>query len=146
MDITYTPIGYFKTPFTALENVPIQPTEAKSAEGIIEVFPEFAEGLKDLEGFSHVHVLYHLHAMIGYDLMVKPCLDAKLRGIFATRAAKRPNPIGLSVMRLAKVTDTSVVLHGVDVLDHTPVLDIKPYVADFDRCDADRFGWLEGKR
>jgi tRNA-Thr(GGU) m(6)t(6)A37 methyltransferase TsaA len=145
MHIAYTPIGYFNTPFTDIKGMPIQPIGAEHVEGTIEVLPEFCAGLKDLEGFSHVYVLYHLHKIVGYDLMVKPFLDTHRHGIFATRSPKRPNPIGLSVMRLKKVTDSSVILGCVDVLDRTPVIDIQPYVADFDRCDANRFGWFEGK-
>lgn len=145
MPIVYTPIGYFNTPFTEIKGMPIQPVGALDIAGSIQVLPEYRGGLKDLEGFSHVFVLYHLHEIKGYDLMVKPFLDNACHGIFATRSPKRPNPIGLSVMRLTGVTDQSVLLEGVDVLDQTPVIDIKPYVADFDRCDADRFGWFEGK-
>ena len=145
MHIAYTPIGYFNTPFTSIKGMPIQPIGAEQVEGTIEVLPEFRAGLKDLEGFSHVYVLSHLHEIVGFDLMVKPFLDTQHHGIFATRSPKRPNPIGLSVMRLKAVTDHSVILSCVDVLNGTPVIDIKPYVADFDRCDADRFGWFEGK-
>ncbi len=145
MKITYTPIGFFKTPFTEVNGMPIQPIGANDVEGSIEVLPEYSEGLKDLEGFSHVYVLYHLHEIVGFDLMVKPFLDNDRHGIFATRSPKRPNSIGLSVMRLKGVANNSVFLEGIDVLDRTPVIDIKPYVADFDRCDADRFGWFEGK-
>lgn len=144
MKISYNPIGYFKTPFTEIKGMPIQPVGATGVEGSIEVLPEYRDGLKDLEGFSHVFVLYHLHEIEGYDLTVKPFLDNERHGIFATRSPKRPNPIGLSVMRLKGVTDNSVLLEGIDVLDRTPVIDIKPYVADFDCCDADRFGWFEG--
>ena len=145
MKITYTPIGFFRSPYLEIKGMPIQSIGATGVEGIIEVLPEFREGLKDLEGFSHVYVLYHLHEIVGYDLVVKPFLDTDQHGIFATRSPKRPNPIGLSVMRLKSVTESSIILEGVDVLDKTPVIDIKPYVADFDRCDADRFGWFEGK-
>lgn len=145
MRIAYTPVGYFRTPFTNIKGMPIQPVGANGIEGSIEILPEYREGLKDLEGFSHVFVLYHLHEIVGYDLMVTPFLDHEQHGIFATRSPKRPNPIGLSVMRLKGVTDSSVLLECIDVLDQTPVIDIKPYVADFDLCDADRFGWFEGK-
>lgn len=145
MHIDYKPIGFFRTPFNNIKGMPIQPIGAEHVEGTIEVLPEFSEGLKDLEGFSHVYVLYHLHEIVGFDLTVKPFLDTQHHGIFATRSPKRPNPIGLSVMRLKEVRDNSVVLGCVDVLNHTPVIDIKPYVADFDRCNADRFGWFEGK-
>ncbi len=145
MNISYSPIGYFRSPYTEINGMPIQPIGAEDVEGFIEVLPEFSAGLKDLEGFSHVYVLYHLHQIEGYDLMIKPFLDTKRHGVFATRSPKRPNPIGLSVMRLLSVCGIYVFLKGIDVLDQTPVIDIKPYVADFDRCDADRFGWFEGK-
>ncbi len=145
MHIMYKPIGYFKTPFKEIKGMPIQSIGADGIEGIIEILPEFRGGLKDLEGFSHVFVLYHLHEIKGYDLLVKPFLDTIRHGIFATRSPKRPNPIGLSVMRIKGVSETSVFLEGIDVLDQTPVIDIKPYVADFDHCDAERFGWFEGK-
>lgn len=145
MPICFSPIGYFKTPFHEITDMPIQPVGGSTIEGTIEVLPEFAAGLLDLNGFSHVIVLYHLHRIEGYDLIVKPFLDTHEHGIFATRSPKRPNPIGLSIMRLKAVSECCVQLQGIDVLDGTPVLDIKPYVADFDRCDADRFGWFEGK-
>ena len=145
MQIIYTPIGYFHTPFTDVKGMPIQPVGAVGIEGAIEILPEYRAGLKDLEGFSHVFVLSHLHEIKGYDLLVKPFLDTVRHGIFATRSPKRPNSIGLSVMRLRGLTDTSVLLECVDVLNKTPVIDIKPYVADFDCCDADRFGWFAGK-
>ena len=145
MNISYLPIGYFRSPYTEIKGMPIQPIGAEEVEGYIDVLPEFSAGLKDLEGFSHVFVLYHLHRIQGFDLMIQPFLDTKLHGVFATRSPKRPNPIGLSVMQLQEVTGLKVFLKGIDVLDRTPVIDIKPYVADFDRCNADRFGWFEGK-
>ena len=145
MDISYSPIGYFRSPYTEIKGMPIQPIGAEDVEGYIEVLPEFSGGLQDLEGFSHVFILYHLHRIQGFDLMIQPFLDTKLHGVFATRSPKRPNPIGLSVMQLQEVSGFKVFLRGIDVLDLTPVIDIKPYVADFDRCDANRFGWFEGK-
>ncbi len=145
MDITYSPIGYFRTPYKEVKGMPIQPIGGKDVEGYIEVLPEFSAGLKDLEGFSHVIVLSHLHKIVGHDLIVKPFLDTKLHGIFATRSPKRPNPVGLSIMRLKAISGSRVILQGIDILDQTPVIDIKPYVADFDQCNADRFGWFEGK-
>lgn len=145
MEINFTPIGYFKTPFTELENMPIQPAGAKDVIGVIDVLPEYQEGLTDLDGFSHVVVLNYLHRCNGFKLMVKPFLDDQLHGVFATRSPRRPNSIGLSVMELVKIEGGNVYLRGVDVLNGTPVLDIKPYVADFDKCEATRFGWTEGK-
>jgi tRNA-Thr(GGU) m(6)t(6)A37 methyltransferase TsaA len=101
--------------------------------------------LADLEGFSNVFVLYHLHEIQGCDLTVTPFLDTRRHGIFATRSPKGPNPIGLSVMRLDTVSDDLVILENVDVLDETPVIDIKPYVPDFDIWQVDAIGWFAGK-
>ena len=145
MSICYNAIGYFKTPFQKVKGMPIQPVGGYGIEGVIEVLPEYRQGLLDLEGFSHVFVIYHLHKIEGFDIIVKPFLDTNQHGIFATRSPKRPNPIGMSVMRLKCISGLSVHLEGIDVLDNTPVIDIKPYVADFDCCNADRFGWFEGK-
>ncbi len=114
-------------------------------EGHIEIYPQFRQGLRDLDGFSHIYVLSHLHAHSGYSLMVTPFLDTKARGLFATRAPKRPNPIGLSVLRLKEVTEEGLSVLGVDLLDGTPVLDIKPYVPEFDANEKCRKGWLEGR-
>ncbi|MFV0436617.1 MAG: tRNA (N6-threonylcarbamoyladenosine(37)-N6)-methyltransferase TrmO [Desulfopila sp.] len=145
MLIQYRPIGYFHSPFDNVEGMPIQPVGGKSVEATIEILPEFRDGLQDLDGFSHLIVLSHLHRINGFNLIVKPFLDVDDHGIFATRSPKRPNPIGFSVMQLMTVTESSVTVSGVDILNGTPVLDIKPYVADFDIWQADRFGWFEGK-
>lgn len=145
MNISYSPIGYFRSPYREIKGMPIQPIGAEDIERYIEVLPEFSAGLKDLEGFSHVFVLYHLHQIQGYELLIQPFLDIKQHGVFATRSPKRPNPVGLSIMRLKAVLGAKVLLSGIDVLDRTPVIDIKPYVADFDHCNANRFGWFEGK-
>ena len=144
-DIAYRPIGILRSPFADIAGMPIQPVGAIGILGRVEVRPEFARGLTDLEGFSHVFVLYHLHRVTGYDLLVKPFLDTDRHGIFATRSPKRPNPIGLSVLELAGVEGTTVHLRNVDVLDGTPVLDIKPYVPRFDVWSAKRTGWFAGK-
>jgi tRNA-Thr(GGU) m(6)t(6)A37 methyltransferase TsaA len=123
--------------------MPIQPSRARDVEGIIEVFPEFQEGLSDLEGFSHLILLYHFHRVRGYSLRVIPFLDKEPRGIFATRAPKRPNPIGLSVVRLRGMEGNRLWVLDVDILDGTPLLDIKPYVPEFDSRSRVRIGWLE---
>ncbi|WP_034608062.1 tRNA (N6-threonylcarbamoyladenosine(37)-N6)-methyltransferase TrmO [Megalodesulfovibrio gigas] len=141
----YRPIGHFRTPHKAIAGMPIQPIGALGVSGSIVLLPGFAQGLQDLDGFSHVIVLYHLHQVRGHSLMVTPFLDTQAHGIFATRSPSRPNPIGLSVLRLAGVSGCCVHVENVDVLDNTPVLDIKPYVPDFDRWDADRIGWFAGK-
>jgi tRNA-Thr(GGU) m(6)t(6)A37 methyltransferase TsaA len=144
MDIIYHPIGIVHSPFTDLRQMPIQPKGSGAAPGTAEVFQEFAEGLKDLDGFSHVILLYHLHAVRRTDLTVTPFLGDTPRGVFATRAPTRPNPIGLSVVRLLGVEGNTLRLGNMDILEGTPLLDVKPYVPDFDGPGDDlRLGWLE---
>lgn len=143
MDITYRPIGIVHTPFTALSDMPIQPTSAASAPGTAEIHPEFADGLLDLDGFSHVILLYHLHHVGRVDLRVLPFLDSEPHGVFATRAPTRPNPIGLSIVSLLRVEGCILHLGNVDILDGTPLLDIKPYVPAFDKPVRARAGWLQ---
>jgi tRNA-Thr(GGU) m(6)t(6)A37 methyltransferase TsaA len=144
-NVNYRPIGYVRSPFKEIKGMPIQPVGARGIAGSIEINPEFTEGLKDLDGFSHIFVLYHLHRISGYTLLVKPFLDNDLHGIFATRSPKRPNAIGLSVLQLVKVTDNAVYVENIDILDGTPVLDIKPYVPKFDIWNTDKDGWFAGK-
>jgi tRNA-Thr(GGU) m(6)t(6)A37 methyltransferase TsaA len=147
--VAYKPIGTLRSPHAEVAGMPIQPTGARGVPGHIEIAPEYAAGLRDLEGFSHVIVLYHLHRISGYELSVRPFLDTDDHGVFATRSPKRPNAIGLSVLELAGVewneTGGVVRLLNVDVLDGTPVLDIKPYVPAFDSWQAERIGWFAGK-
>jgi len=143
--ITYRAIGTLHSPHGSATGMPIQPTGARGIHGHIAVRPEFAAGLKDLDGFSHVIVLYHLHRIHGHELLVKPFLDTDTHGIFATRSPKRPNPIGLSVLELRGVEGGCVLLSNVDILNGTPVLDIKPYVPGFDVWPAERTGWFAGK-
>jgi tRNA-Thr(GGU) m(6)t(6)A37 methyltransferase TsaA len=114
--------------------------------GTVEVFPEFADGLADLDGFSHVVLLFHLHRSRGYELRVVPYLDTVERGLFATRAPRRPNPIGLSVVRLVGIEGNLVTVEDLDILDGSPLLDIKPWVPEFDDRDEIRQGWLEAAR
>jgi tRNA-Thr(GGU) m(6)t(6)A37 methyltransferase TsaA len=143
MEIIYHPIGIIHSPFKDLEGMPIQPTGETSAPGTIEIYPEYAQGLKDLEGFSFIILLYHLHRVSRSSLVVTPFLDSDPRGIFATRAPGRPNPIGLSIIKLVKIEGGMLYVENLDILDGTPLLDLKPYVPDFDwRPDA-RIGWLE---
>ncbi|MBP1726393.1 MAG: hypothetical protein H6Q51_1691 [Deltaproteobacteria bacterium] len=144
-EICYRPIGTIHSPFAEVKGVPIQPTGAVGVRGTIEVAPEFAEGLKDLEGFSHILLLYHFHLSKGYSLVVTPFLDDTPRGVFATRAPRRPNCIGLSAVRLISVDGCRLTIEDVDIVDGTPLLDIKPYVPRFDAREVDRIGWLEGK-
>jgi len=143
-DIVYRPIGILHTPFRDLEGMPIQPSGEASAPGTAQIFPAFADGLKDLEGFSHIILLYHLHQVQRADLRVVPFLDSETRGVFATRAPTRPNPIGLSVVKLNGIQENLLTVEGLDILDGTPLLDIKPYIPSFDERSEHRIGWLEG--
>jgi tRNA-Thr(GGU) m(6)t(6)A37 methyltransferase TsaA len=143
MEISYRPIGVIHSPFTDIGGMPIQPTGASGIQGTVEVFPEFTEGLKDLEGFSHIILLYHFHRVQEVKLVVTPFMDFQPRGVFATRAPKRPNPIGLSIVKLLGIEQNTLHIENVDILDGTPLLDIKPYVPEFDHHPADRVGWLE---
>ncbi|MCD6338107.1 MAG: tRNA (N6-threonylcarbamoyladenosine(37)-N6)-methyltransferase TrmO [Verrucomicrobia bacterium] len=146
MKIEFRQIGVIRTPFTRPEGMPIQPAGAAGVKGAVEVFEEYREGLKDLEGFSHVILIYRFHRSRGFDLQVTPFMDSELRGVFATRAPRRPNPIGLSVVRLDAVEGGVLRVRNVDILDGAPLLDIKPYVPEFDAPDDVRTGWLEPLR
>jgi len=143
MEISYRPIGVIHSPFTDIGGMPIQPTGAAGILGTVEVFTEFTAGLKDLDGFSHIILLYHFHRVQEVKLVVTPFMDSQPHGVFATRAPKRPNPIGLSIVRLLGIEQNVLHIENVDVLDGTPLLDIKPYVPEFDHHPADRVGWLE---
>ncbi len=137
------PIGTIHSPFTNLKGMPIQPTGASGVKGTVEVFEEYADGLLDLDGFSHIILLYQFHRSDGFKLRVVPFMDTVQRGIFATRAPKRPNAIGLSIVQLEKIEGRILHIEGVDILDGTPVVDIKPYVPDFDYPENVRAGWLD---
>lgn len=143
MNIVYRPIGTVHSPFTQPEGMPIQPARGRDVRASVEVLSELSDGLADLEGFSHIVLICHLHRSEGYSLRVVPFLDDVPRGLFATRAPRRPNPIGLSVVRLIAVTGNRIEFEGVDLLDGTPVLDIKPYVPELDDREETRLGWLE---
>jgi len=140
MEFMMKPIGVIHTPFTDKSQTPIQPTRSQ-AVGKVEVYPEYADGLQDLEGFSHIILLYAFHCSSGYSLQVKPFLDDQLRGLFATRHPCRPNPIGLSIVRLLARHENILDIEGVDMLDGTPLLDIKPYVPEFDVRNKVKTGW-----
>jgi len=141
--IVYRPIGVIHSEHVEKEKTPIQPVFAKGCRGKIEVFPRFAKGLRDVEGFSHVYIIYHLHRSGKPKLKVKPFLQDKEHGIFATRAPARPNPIGLSIVEVVKREGNILYINGVDVLDGTPLLDIKPYVSRFDCIKTKRNGWQD---
>lgn len=140
--ITYRPIGVIHSPHTNPGATPIQPVFACGCRGTAEIFPEFADGLRDIEGFSHIYIIYHMHRAAPAQLLVKPFLHDALHGVFATRAPCRPNPIGLSIVRLERREGNVLYLDGVDVVDGTPLLDIKPYVDRFDCIQHTRKGWL----
>jgi tRNA-Thr(GGU) m(6)t(6)A37 methyltransferase TsaA len=146
MDITYSAIGLIFSPFKDLEAMPIQPASNASAQGRVEIFPEYVDGLKDLDGFSHIILLYHMHVVREQALTVTPFLDSSPRGLFATRAPTRPNPIGLSIVKLIRVDGGVLYVDELDVLDGTPLLDLKPYVPEFDHRPDARIGWLEKAR
>ena len=141
-EMKYKPIGIIHSPFKDINGMPIQPTAAKGITGTVEVKPEYADGLRDIEGFSHIILIYHFHLSEGYSLEVKPFMDDHLRGVFATRAPRRPNPIGISVVKLAKIEGRILQVEDLDIVDGTPLLDIKPYVPEFDVQKAERTGWL----
>jgi len=143
MKIEYTPIGLIHSPYTDTDDMPIQPAGAENVKGSIEVFEAYQPGLQDLEGFSHIILLYCFHRSHGFKLKVIPFLDSVEHGLFATRAPKRPNPIGLSVVRLDRIENGVLQVSNKDILDSTPLLDIKPYVPEFDVRENVRTGWLD---
>lgn len=145
MKIELKPIGVIHSPFKTLNNMPIQPTADNNSEGWIEIHNEFTAGLADLEGFSHIYLIFYLHECKGYKLKVIPFLDTVERGIFSTRSPIRPNPVGLSVVRLVSVSGNILKIQGLDILDGTPLLDIKPYVPMFEDKNEIRTGWFSGK-
>lgn len=143
--ITYKPIGIIHSPFRDIKGMPIQPSGAKGVAGNIDIFPEYVEGLKDLEGFSHIFLIYHFHLSKGFSLTVRPFMDDQPHGVFATRAPKRPNPIGISVVRLKTIKGNVLSIEDIDMVDETPLLDIKPYVPEFDIHGVKKIGWLAQK-
>ena len=122
--------------------MPIQPSGAHGIEGLVEILPPYIDGLQDLVGFSHIILLYHFHKTDRVDLVVTPFLDSKPRGVFATRAPTRPNPIGLSIVELNGIEHNKLHISNVDILDGTPLLDIKPYIPEFDHYPDVEVGWL----
>lgn len=142
-EIKYKPIGIIHSPFKEPKGTPIQPAAAKGIKGKVEVFPEYAEGLKDVKEFSHIILVCHFHLSKKPSLKVKPFMDDQMRGVFATRAPSRPNPIGISIVRLIKIEENILHVQDVDIIDGTPLLDIKPYVCEFDPKEVNKIGWLE---
>ncbi|MCB2182785.1 MAG: tRNA (N6-threonylcarbamoyladenosine(37)-N6)-methyltransferase TrmO [Desulfobulbaceae bacterium] len=140
--ITLQPIGRIHSPFTKPEDMPIQPAAARGMSGSVELFPEFTDGLQDLDGFSHIYLIYYFHLSRGYNLKVIPFLDTIRRGLFSTRAPKRPNQIGLSIVKLIDIKGNRIDIEDVDIIDGTPLLDVKPYVPEMDAPDNCRIGWM----
>ena len=140
MEITLTSIGVIRSPFTDPSQVPIQASRS-TALGSVEVFPAFMAGLRDLEGFSHIFLLYMIECPQGYRLQVRPFLDDREHGVFATRYPCRPNSIGLSIVRLLGVDGSRLHFEGVDMVDNAILLDIKPYVPEFDVREDVQVGW-----
>ena len=141
-EIIYKPIGLIRTPFKELSLVPMQSIKARNIDGYIEIYPEYAEGLKDLEGFSHLIILFHMHKVKDFSLIVKPEISSEMRGVFSTRSPKRPNPIGFTVVKLIKIESLTISIRGVDMLDSTPLIDIKPYIPESDSISKAKIGWL----
>jgi tRNA-Thr(GGU) m(6)t(6)A37 methyltransferase TsaA len=146
MKFELTPIGFIHSPHRQAEGTPIQPRWAAGIQGTVELFPEFALGLRDLDGFDRIWLLYWFDRACVARLEVVPYLDTQTRGVFATRAPSRPNPIGLSCVRLLAIKGAQLRVAELDVLDGTPLLDIKPYVPDFDVFPAERVGWYARAR
>jgi tRNA-Thr(GGU) m(6)t(6)A37 methyltransferase TsaA len=145
-DITFKPIGIVHSSFKQQDGTPVQPIYASGAEGSLELDPAYAGALKDLEGFERIWVVYHLDRAGPYQPLVVPYLDDTRHGLFATRAPSRPNPIGISVVTLVSVKENRVEVRGLDILDETPLLDIKPYVPEFDAVFPSRAGWFDASR
>jgi tRNA-Thr(GGU) m(6)t(6)A37 methyltransferase TsaA len=146
MKITFSVIGQIRSPFHHTQGMPIQPSGAKDIEGAVEVDILYEAGLADIEQFSHITLIYLFHRSKGFELQVKPFLDDAVHGVFATRAPRRPNPIGISTVALLKRDRNILLIKGVDVLDGTPLLDIKPYVPEFDVVKVSSVGWLGKKQ
>ena len=139
--ITLHPIGTVRSPYTDRGQIPKGPKAKHDAEGVLELNPELETGLTDIEGFSHLYVLWIFHRAEGYDLMAKPPTDNRPHGVFATRAPRRPNPIGLTVVELLGRDGPRLRVRGVDMLDGTPIVDIKPYLSSVP-AEKLRRGWL----
>jgi tRNA-Thr(GGU) m(6)t(6)A37 methyltransferase TsaA len=140
-----TPIGVIHSPYRETKGTPIQPALAQNSEGFVEVFPAYRPGLLDLEGFERVWLLFWCHRASPFKLLVTPYLDDRQHGLFATRAPSRPNPIGISPVHLVRLEESGLQVAGLDILDGTPLLDIKPYVTQFDSYQVERCGWLDNR-
>lgn len=145
-DITYTPIGIIHSPFTDPDDTPIQGVFADGAKGEIELFPEYTAGLKDIDGFSHLILIYNFHLVNDFSLISRPFIEGKEnkdRGIFSIRHPQRPNHIGISIVKLNAVRKNILEISDVDIIDGTPLLDIKPFIHQFDNRDDIISGWVD---
>jgi len=140
--IILEPIGVIHSPHINIEGMPVQPTGAIDFEGTVVVDEKYTEGLKDLEGFSHIILIYQFHKVQGYVLQLIPFMDTKPHGVFATRAPKRPNKIGFSIVPLKKIEKNILYFEQADMLDGTPVIDIKPFYPKYDNKTDVKIGWL----
>lgn len=144
-EICFKPIGIIHTPFKSLKGIPIQ-SSMSDVEGIIEIFPNFVDGLKDLSGFSHLYCVYFFDMVkLPVPLQSKPFLSNEEKGVFAIRTPFRPNPIGISILEIINIDENIVKVKNVDILDGTPLLDLKPYVSQMDNVKSRKIGWLEGR-
>lgn len=141
--IKFIQIGTIHSPFKVPRGTSIQSVAATEIKGTVEIFPQFAEGMQDMDGFSHVILIYHFHLVKETSLKVVPFMDDQMHGIFSTRAPNRPNPIGISVVRLVRIEGNILHIQDLDIVDGTPLLDMKPYVPEFDVRDAEKSGWLQ---
>lgn len=146
MKIEFQQIGVIYSPYLKSEGMPLQPAGALGVQGTVEVFEEFQSGLKDLDGFSHIILVYYFHQSKNYKLHVVPFMDSKPRGLFSTRAPNRPNNIGISTVKLEKIEKRILYVQNIDILNGTPLIDIKPYIPEFDVQSHVRTGWLEKVR
>lgn len=140
--VVYNPIGVIHSPFKSAETTPHQPTAARGLRGEVELLPEYKEGLRDLSGFSHIYLIFHLHLAHGESMTAVPHFGNEPKGVFATRSPNRPNPIGISLVRLGRIHGNTIEIRDLDMIDGTPLLDIKPYVPSLARRHGVRIGWL----
>jgi len=145
MTIKFTSIGTIHTPHKTKEGMPIQSVAAEGIKGTIKLKKEYVKGLLDLDGFSHIYLIYHFHKSVSFKLQVRPFLDNVLHGVFSTRAPQRPNSIGISVVKLISIKDNILEIYDVDMMDEAPLLDIKPYISEFDIHNIEKGGWIEKK-
>ncbi len=144
-EICFKPIGVIYTPFKSLKGIPIQ-SSMSATKGTIEIFPEYVAGLKDLSGFSHIYCIFFFDMVkLPVPLQSKPFLVNEKKGVFAIRTPFRPNPIGLSILEILDINQNIISVKNVDILDQTPILDIKPYASQYDNIKSTKIGWLKGK-